>query len=311
VSNVAVSYWAGTLPPISHLHFTSFKFNNSKNFKYVLFLDNDIKPKSMISNDLLWLLNEPWFEIRYFSLTQMMNDFEIASFSKWHNNMLYKICRKFKYKMFKIKINVYSRYNSLERSKFLSNNYNSEIGPSFSHNQKFTGLSEHLTYRADVFRSLIASKFPNDDVLYVDIDICFVKPFNDYDWSKAFTSPWGLANFANTAIIFFPASDKQLRERVLSELKQSSAAWPWILYSKERCEYFGLELRKIEDFDPPWAPSNPSTGNSSSFMKKQADSREIVDWADRNSFCYHWHNQWNAVPEVGSAYNIYFERYKV
>lgn len=311
MSNIAVSYWAGTLPTISNLHFTSFKFNNDKNFKYILFLDNDIKSNPSISNDLLWLLNESWFEIRYFSLTKMMNDFKIANFSKWHNNLFYKTCRKFKIKIIKTKIRIYTIYNSLTRSQFLSNNYNSEIGISFSHTQKFTGLSGHLTYRSDVFRSIIAGKFPNDNVLYVDIDICFVKQFNDYDWSKAFTSPWGLSKFANTAIIFFPAYDQILRRRILSELKQSSAAWPWMLYSKEKCEYFGLELRRIEDFDPPWATSNPSTGNSSSFMKKQANSQEIVDWADNNSFCFHWHNQWNVIPEVGSAYDIYFERYKV
>jgi hypothetical protein len=311
MSRVAVSYWAGTLPTISNLHFASFKFNNNKNFKYVLFLDHDLKSKSIISNDLLWLLNESWFEIRYFSLTQMMNDFDIENFSKWQNNLVYKICRKLRSKILKIKIRLYSRYNSIARTRFLKNNYNFEIGPSFSHNQKFTGLSEYLTYRSDVFRSLIANKFPNDDVLYVDIDICFVKPFNDYDWSKAFTSPWGLTKFANTAIIYFPAANQLLRKRVLSELKQNSAAWPWILYSKENCEYLGLELRKIEDFDPSWAPANPSTGNSSSFMKKQTNSQEIVDWADNNSFCFHWHNQWSVIPEVGSAYDIYFKRYKV
>jgi hypothetical protein len=311
VGSIAVSYWAGTLPKISNLHFASFKFNNNKDFKYILFLDNDVKLKSMISQDLMWLLNEPWFEVRYFSLTQMMNEFKIANFSKWHNNLLYKIFRKFKNIMFKVKISVYSRFKLFASNRFLRNNYNSEIGISFSHNQKFTGLSGHLTYRSDVFRSLIAGKFPNDDVLYVDIDICFVKPFDAYNWSKAFTSPWGLARFANTAIIFFPFSDQTLREKILFELKQSSAAWPWILYSKEKCEFFGLELRRIEDFDPPWAPSNPSTGNSSSFMKKLTNSQGIVDWVDSNSFCFHWHNQWNAVPEEGSAYDIYSKRYKV
>lgn len=192
----------------------------------------------------------------------------------------------------------------------MDTHFNKEIGFTFSHNQNFAGLSQHLTYRSDVFRSLIASEYPISNVLYVDIDICFVKKFSSYDWSNAFTSPWGLAEFANTAIIYLPAKNQQLRSRIISEFRKVTSAWPWTLYSKNRCEFYGLELRSIEEFDPPWALSNPSTGDSGAFMKKHANAQNIVDWADSNSFCYHWHNQWNVIPEAGSPYDIHLNRFQ-
>jgi hypothetical protein len=309
MNKIAVSYWTGNLPSISNLHFTSFKFNNS-NFKYVLYLDNDISNLPTIPEDLIWLLNEPWFELRYFSLTEMMSNFEIEPFSKWSNTLFSRMCRRVRLYMLKVALILNKKYNKLFKNA-INNHYNAEVGFSFSHNQKFTGLYQHLTYRSDVFRSLIAHKYPNDDVMYVDLDICFVKPFDKYDWGNAFSSPWGLGKFANTAILFLPSKNQLIRKKILFEFKEISAAWPWVLYSEVRCKKYGLQLRKIEEFDPAWAPKNPNTGESNSFMEKRSNSQEIVDWIDRHSFCVHWHNQWSVLPEPGSPYYIYFNRFKL
>ena len=101
MNKIAVSYWTGNLPSISNLHFTSFKFNNS-NFKYVLYLDNDISNLPLIPKNLIWLLNEPWFELRYFSLTEMMSNFEIEPFSKWNNTLFSRMCRRIRLNMLKV-----------------------------------------------------------------------------------------------------------------------------------------------------------------------------------------------------------------
>ena len=280
MNKIAVSYWTGNLPSISNLHFTSFKFNNS-DFKYVLYLDNDISNLPSIPEDLIWLLNEPWFELRYFSLTEMMSNFEIEPFSKWSNTLFSRMCRRISAYMLKVALTLNKKYNKLFLNA-INNHYNTEVGFSFSHNQKFTGLCQHLTYR-----------------------------FDKYDWDNAFSSPWGLGKFANTAILFLPSKNQLIRKKILFEFKEISAAWPWVLYSEVRCKKYGLQLRKIEEFDPAWAPKNPHTGESNSFMEKRSNSQEIVDWIDRHSFCVHWHNQWSVVPEPGSPYDIYFNRFKL
>lgn len=69
---------------------------NDCNFKYVLYVDTDSKLKSETPADLNWLLEEPWFELRFFSLQELMARNKILDFSRWNNNILDKIVRRIK-----------------------------------------------------------------------------------------------------------------------------------------------------------------------------------------------------------------------
>jgi len=309
VSTTVVAYWAGNLPEITALHFISFERQNDLNFKYILYADNSQGFESSIPPSLAWLKQKPWFEIRNVELSQLMTEFDIQPFSKWKPNLRYRFLRKLKTKALHYLLLKTRALKMDFLSKYVSTHWNEEVGFTFSHNQKFSGLANHLTYRADIFRSIIANEFPNENVLYVDLDICFTKVFSKYDWSKAFTSPWGRADFANTAIIYFPISQRDIRTKILGELRSTSAAWPWTLYSQNRCSYYGLELRLIEEFDPPWASDSPVSGDSSAFMQKRMNSQEVVDWTDEKSFCFHWHNQWQIIPESGSPYDLYLKKF--
>ena len=310
VRTTVVSYWVGTLPEITRLHFYSFKYNNDLNFKYILYSDISDGFKSSIPSSLNWLLDMPWFEHREIDLSNLMEKYEIPPFSLWKETLYYKLRRKLKHKLlsFLLKYSKGLHFRLLEKYRDL--HLNEEIGFSFSHNQKFTGLSKHVTYRSDVFRSLIANEFTNENILYTDLDICFIRQFSSYDWAVPFTSPWGIARFANTAILFIPSTKESTRENILQEFRNTSAAWPWVLYSEKRCGRYDLVLRSIEEFDPPWSLSSPVSGDSSAFMSKRDNSAHVVTWVDEHSFCFHWHNQWKSSPEVGSPYDLYLTKFK-
>jgi hypothetical protein len=72
LKSVAVSYWSGKLIIISQLHFKSFKYNNDYNSRYILYLDVNTTPKFKIPKALYWILNKPWFELKFFSLKDLM-----------------------------------------------------------------------------------------------------------------------------------------------------------------------------------------------------------------------------------------------
>ena len=310
ISTTVVSYWAGTLPEITKLHFLSFEYQNDLNFKYVLYTDVRADLKSSIPEDLSWLLEKPWFENKNVDLIKLMKKYKIAPFSPWKMNFKYKLIRRFKNNVTFNFLKCTRDLNFRHLRKYRDLHLNSEVGFSLCHAQKFSGLSEHLTYRADVFRSLIANELPNENVLYVDLDICFMKRFSEYTWSEPFTSPWGLAKFANTAIIFFPAGLQSMRNKIVNELISTAAAWPWILYSEHRCIEYGLKLRPIEEFDQPWALNNPVSADSRAFMQRRNDLEDIISWVDKHSFCFHWHNQWASKPENGSPYSYYLDKFK-
>ena len=241
-----------------------------------------------------------------------MKDNGIRPFSKWNDSFTYKMIRRVRKKCFSTLITLMQKAQIPTKiQNRLNLKFNEFIGLNFSHTSKFTGLSKHLTYRSDVFRSLIANQFVNSSILYVDLDICFTKRFSDYDWGTAFTSPWGKEHFANTAILFLPSSQPWVRQRITRKFQLTSSAWPWNLYSESNCREFELELRRIEDFDPSWSDHNPSSGDTSAFFENRENSSVLVQWVETNSFCYHWHNQWNTTPEVDSPYMRFLNQFKV
>jgi hypothetical protein len=273
-----------------------------------MFIDEKFMQNDSQINELrqtLNLDNEPWIEFRKINLESLLEKYSINSFAKWKSNFFYKIVRRFLiyYGKFKVISNLYKFTPS---SKFF---YHDELGLTHSHNLKFTNLESNLTYRSDVFRSLIANEFTESNILYTDLDICFLKKFSTYNWSNAFTSAWGISDFANTAILYLPVNIKNSRKLILDEFRLNSSAWPWVLYSKNSCKKFGIEIRNIADFDPPWTPGSPVFGRSELFMLENSDLDELITWLDSNSFVWHWHNQWNLIPHHKSPYSYFHQKF--
>ena len=307
-STVVVSYWNGNLPKISELHFLSFVRKNDGGFKYYLYIDTDKNINCDVFKQAPWIRKYPEIEIKYFSLWTLMEKYRIKPFNLL-NASYFKLFRFVRFKFF----HFVCRYLTIRKSryfkKYVINHYNEAVGFSFSHEEYFSCLSEHLTYRSDCFRSLIANEYPNESVLYVDLDICFIKKFSEINWSNSFTSPWGQATFANTSFLFLSLNGAKKRKILLDEFRKISPAWPWILYSEERLRTYEIGLIPIQQIDPAWSAIGPVAGDTQAFMKGQRGTLEICEWLDSNCIAYHWHNQWSLTPDQNSPYGIYMERY--
>lgn len=310
-SSTVVSYWIGELPTITELHFKSFLFNNDLNFKYILYFDLDgsdsLRPISS-AHPMLQSQNSN-IQIKYFSLSKTMNKFGVAPFRKKTEKHIAKYV-SYKKKTISSKwLPQIPNYNSRLRD-FKKLHLHPELGFNFDHGQSFCNLVSNLTYRSDIFRSIIANNYQNDNLLYVDLDTCFTQPFSEYKWTNSFVSQWGTSNFANSAIMFLSAKDRTIRLNILKELVRTNSAWPWTLYSHENCEKYGLEIRGISNFDPAWTPGSPLESNSEGFFKQTPNLDIIVRSILEECFLVHWHNQWRIVPETGSPYTYFLELYR-
>jgi hypothetical protein len=307
---LVVSYWCGDLPKVSELHFRSFLFD--ENVSYKLYIDTD-KSKGVIQSfpaEISWIESMPNLEVKYFSLDELLTKHSIHHFSPWKNTLWMKSIRRILSYVFR---NIYQlamrlRIN-LDGVKVPGFGSFSSIGHwSFTHAAPFSGLSDHLTYRSDLFRSVIALEFPERDLLYVDVDTCLVKPIIDWDFGLSFASQWGTGNFANTACLFF-SSHSQTRHLVAEKLRYKIAAWPWVLYSFKNCKDLGIEIRPIKLFDPAWTPGTLLEGNSAGFFHNQFNVKAIVEEIEENCLLAHWHNQWTSVPEPESPYVHLLRKY--
>lgn len=303
-NRIVVSYWAGEVPAISILHFVSF-LRFSLGERYILFLDSREDFASKLHQDLKWILNHPNFEIRDIDLEETMKRHGIPAFSRWSGSRVDRLGRKLIDWYFKL---VLRPENSNFLKVVLARNTRKltdmRLGYSPTHTRLFSGLRSHLTYRADLFRSLILAELPNFDIFYVDLDICFLRSFNTWDWTKSWTSQWGVEEFANTACLFSPKTDTHGREIILKNLRRTASAWPWTLYSKGNCDEAGLEIMGIENFDPPWSPNSLICGRSDLFFKGGPHAQGTFDELVSSYFLAHWHNQWRVIPEPDSPFML-------
>jgi hypothetical protein len=310
IKMLVVSYWCGDLPRVSELHFRSFL--SDENVSYKLYIDTD-KSKGLIQSfpaEISWIESMANLEVKYFSLDELLTKHNIHHFSPWKNTLWMKSIRRILSYAFR---NIYQlamrlRIN-LDGVKVPGFGSFSSIGHwSFTHAAPFSGLSDHLTYRSDLFRSVIALEFPERDLLYVDVDTCLVKPIIDWDFGSSFASQWGTGNFANTACLFF-SSHSQTRDLVAEKLRYKIAAWPWVLYSFKNCKDLVIEIRPIKLFDPSWTPGTLLEGNSAGFFHNQFNVKAIVEEIEENCLLAHWHNQWTSVPEPESPYVHLLRKY--
>jgi hypothetical protein len=307
---LVVSYWCGTLPSVSELHFRSFLFDESVSYKLYIDIDKSQGLLQTLPAEISWIESMPNLEVKYFSLNDLLSRHNIHHFSAWKDTLLmktirkalsyafrsiYKLARRFKFDLDGVKISSFGSFSSIGHW-------------SFTHSAPFSGLFDHLTYRSDLFRSVIALEYPEKELLYVDIDTCLVKPIVDWDFSSNFASQWGTANFANTACLFFK-SNSRARYMVAELLRDKTAAWPWVLYSRINCTNMAIDIRPIKLFDPAWTPGTLLEGNSAGFFQNQQNVKEIVAEIETNCLLAHWHNQWDSTPEPESPYVYLLKKY--
>ena len=175
---LVVSYWCGDLPRVSDLHFRSFLFD--ENVSYKLYIDTDKSQglSQTLTSEINWIETVSNLEVKYFSLNDLLAKHNIDHFSYWKNTLEMKAIRKALSYLFRNIYKLAKRLNfDLDGITVPGFGSFSSIGNwSFTHSAPFSGLTDHLTYRSDLFRSVIALEFPAKDLLYVDVDTCLIKP---------------------------------------------------------------------------------------------------------------------------------------
>lgn len=304
MNGVVVTYFAGTVPEIANLHFLSF-IKKSEGRKYILFLDNDLLFSSKLHPSIKWIENHPDIQVKYFDLHALMRKHNVPGFRKIENKFFRKLLNMFVFNLKKC-CNVISDRSGLIPFTILSEKL--ELGTS-KHDSFFSNLGTYPIYRSELFRSLIALEFKEIDVLYVDLDICFLRSFSKFHWNSSFTSQWGTDDFANTACLFFAASQSAQRLAILDTLIKTKLAWTWDLYSKNNCENFGIEILNISHFDPPWTPGSLLEGKADDFFLCKNNSLDVVAELKTSYFLAHWHNRWSVVPELNSPFDLLIKEY--
>lgn len=306
-----MSYWAGKIPENSELHFRSFAHNRGPNDSYKLYLDEHFICDSSIPDALVWLRNEPWFEFENIDLEKLMQENGLRKFSYWKQNYFFIVIRRSKLFLLNFLAKRFHRILTLENKfVFFKARYVPSVGFSLNHADSFSGLANHLTYRADLFRTLILSQGDeNYNLLYADLDICFLKPLKDFFSMNPYTSRWGTEDFANTCLLFVPHHANSMKGLV-QELQKTSSAWPWTLYSKENCLKYGIDIKPLNVLDPIWDRDFAAPGSDSSFFSDPQVADRWIAWLDEHSLTYHWHNNWATQRHPESTYEILLRRFK-
>jgi len=306
---IVTSYWSGDLPDITKLHFESFRALNPTT-EYVLYLDSDEGFEGVIPPSLLQTLDRLKISIQKISLGDLMSSSGIPSFSGWKNSIIYRAARSALEKLLSNASPLILGLAQKTEVRLGNNFFTTSMGFSPGYARAFSGSKVNLAERSDLFRSTIFNHYSDRDFLYVDLDICFIKPLALNEYPLGAISQWGTAEFGNSAFLFLPKSAYRARKGITNELHLGTSALPWILYSKIRCECFGLKILSNDMMDPAWSPNSIIHGASDKFFKSGSHVDTFLDEIRVNNLLIHWHNQWKQTPEKGSPFELLLSKFK-
>jgi hypothetical protein len=181
-------------------------------------------------------------------------------------------------------------------------------GFDFATDSRLFSWNRWHTYRADIFRVLAPSLFPDDDVLWVDLDTVFIRDFDEWPLSSSFVYRWEDQPHGNNAVIFFSEGSEHDRVSLLGAAMASRSFRPWVLFTDRRCDAVGFRILDPEMFDPAWDAGSPMAATPRMFTSNDLHSNEIVEQIEGRCLVAHWHNQWRVTPEPGSPWSILMSR---
>jgi hypothetical protein len=153
----------------------------------------------------------------------------------------------------------------------------------------------------DLFRCMLCLVDPGD-VLYADLDVCFLKDFAPLFDSRDFVYRWERQPYANSAILY-SARDGVLKHAIKDLVRKHDTVLPWYIFSLNEPQLEGLRILPCEWFDPLW--TNEASVTFSDFFEGKDIAAAIGD-----AYCHHWHNQWKALPHERSTYATYLRDFR-
>jgi hypothetical protein len=313
---VVFSLWSGPLPQVAELHFRS-TLHHLKGGHYHLFLDTTPGYEGIITPEFEWLKTHPQVTIRHINVVDYVRSHGIFLPEKSKGFPSTATLRLWYRRVFLIGLTIKKLVSAILPA--LGNKL--RVLPHGVHNDPVFGITaghgfpawrqaEDLSYRADIFRVLAPEFFPEDDVLWLDLDIAVTK---DLTWLKG-QSPlvyrWGLFPFSNNAMIFLPHTHPEARAALVEQMNRLGAARPWTLFSDEVCEIANIAVLDVDEFDPPWTEGHLFKGDYEGLFTPSDSVTEIVTDLLKTTKMIHWHNHWKNVPPADSPLGMMTEIYR-
>jgi len=153
----------------------------------------------------------------------------------------------------------------------------------------------------DLFRCMLCAR-ESGDVLYADLDVCFLKDFAPLFAAGDFLYRWERQPYANSAIIYSAAGGTL--SRVIKDLvRHHDTVAPWYLFPLDEPRFEGVRILPCEWFDPLW--DNDAGLTFADFFNGR-DLGRALDGA----YCHHWHNHWQIVPHDDSAFTALLRTFR-
>jgi hypothetical protein len=145
----------------------------------------------------------------------------------------------------------------------------------------------------DLFRCMLCVSGLGD-VLYADLDVCFLKDFSPLFQAGDFLYRWERQPYANSAILY-SAADGRLKRVIKDLVRHHDTVAPWYLFPLGEPRLDGVRILPCEWFDPLWASD---AGLSFDDFFNPREIGQAIDAA----YCHHWHNRWHIVPHEDSTF---------
>ena len=285
-------YWAGSLPLVTDLHFRSFIYYHPDS-KYDLWLDSDIG--SSIPTQLAWIESHHQIEVHQFSLISLVREY-VKPLNECAEGRLFDIAR-------------FIHRKKIIRHLYVKNLYSTLFKINYKHSSPLFSYKSDLVYRGDLARCILPFVQYHSGCFYTDLDVCFLSNLNSICHEEGFVYRWEDYNFANSAIFYCP--NKNIAEKVLKKGNQIECFRPWYLFTNEICQSIGLKIYPANRFDAMWDKTSLLAGDASKFFTKMRQSQNMADELfEKNYIANHWHNNWSAISEKGSVYDILLTKFK-
>jgi hypothetical protein len=153
----------------------------------------------------------------------------------------------------------------------------------------------------DLFRCMLCAA-ELGDVLYVDLDVCFLKDFAPLFEDGDFLYRWERQPYANNAIIYSAAGGRLARE-IKDLVRHHDSVAAWHLFTLNEPCLAGVRILPCEWFDPLWLNEEGLT------FEDFFNGRDLGASLD-GAYCHHWHNHWQIVPHEDSAFMALLRRFR-
>lgn len=281
-------FWTGDLPDISRLHFLTAAKALPRASRYVLLTHN-----STVSSSLLQLLGRCGIDVIALDLPRLMKEHRLDELlRRTPLSPLWGFVQR-----------LAKRSEHLSRISGLGHCHPT-MGFTPRSNLVLGGPPPLAALLSDYVRILVSS-IVRTDTLYTDIDFAFTRPLDWIFEHRSFVYSWERRPFANSALMFVTKNSSIKCGKLLDLMRQEGTGKPWILFSRENCSAYGLEVLPCDRIDPLWSLANPSGPKFSEFFTCNDDSEEKLALLKNEFDAIHWHNRWNEVPEPGSPYDLW------